>query len=247
MLAGSRWFFARWKEAFTCCNACCVCARSNASLPWVSEESFPARMLYTCALPAGFSCTPILPKDAGSTCIKSSQALRTSALMAAHLSGEMVSAWQMCNAFCWIEVVPLAHTKMRFCISAGSSARTLCGGAASAAGARVINKLTNTMIVAPRAAEFFTKLNQCPGNCISLHRLPFPKFALQPILLRTMHFQIRYGKNPDGPFSRPDDRGSSPQGRPLYKPLEYMSIEMAQKFGHGSILIQGRSFTVQFK
>src|SRR6266567_1958754 len=96
----------------------------------------------------------------------------------------------MCNAFCWIEVVPLAHTKIRFCISAGSSARPLCC-VASAAGARVINELTTKMIVATIATELFAEQNQFRANFISLLGLPFP---MQSILLRNMNFQIETEK-----------------------------------------------------
>jgi hypothetical protein len=46
------------------------------------------------------------------------------------------------------------------------------------------------MIVATIAAELFTEQNQFPTNFINLIGLPFPKFALQPILLRNTNFQI---------------------------------------------------------
>jgi hypothetical protein len=46
------------------------------------------------------------------------------------------------------------------------------------------------MIVATIAAELFTEQNHFPANFISLLGLPFPLFALQPILLINTNFQI---------------------------------------------------------
>jgi hypothetical protein len=80
--------------------------------------------------------------------------------MPAQLPGEMLSAWQICDAFCWIEIVPLAHMKIRFCISTGSSAGAFCCVLASVTVDNVINELTINMIAATIVAEPFIELNQ---------------------------------------------------------------------------------------
>ena len=95
----------------------------------------------------------------------------------------------MCNACCWIEAVPLAHTKIRFCISTGAITRAFCCGAASVACESVINELTHKMMVTPIATVLFTALNHFPNTFICLLMLPFPTFTPQLTSPGNVYFQ----------------------------------------------------------